>query len=77
MKQILIISGHPNLAQSTANALIIQEVQKQLPNVEVRFLDKLYPNYQIDVSAEQDALSRADVIVWQFPFYWYSPPPHC
>ncbi len=74
MKQILIISGHPNLAQSTANALIIQEVQKQLPNVEVRFLDKLYPDYQIDVSAEQDALSRTDVIVWQFPFYWYSTP---
>ena len=74
MKQILIISGHPNLAQSTANSLIIQEVQKQLPNVEVRFLDKLYPDYQIDVSAEQDALSRADVIVWQFPFHWYSMP---
>ncbi|MGX2950720.1 NAD(P)H-dependent oxidoreductase [Ursidibacter sp. B-7004-1] len=74
MKNVLIISGHPNLAQSTANSLIISEVQKQLENVEVRRLDTLYPDYQIDVSAEQDALSRADVIVWQFPFYWYSTP---
>ncbi|MGX2975759.1 NAD(P)H-dependent oxidoreductase [Ursidibacter arcticus] len=74
MKKVLIISGHPNLAQSTANSLIISEVQKQLDNVEVRRLDTLYPDYQIDVVAEQDALSRADVIVWQFPFYWYSTP---
>lgn len=49
-------------------------MQKQLADVEVRRLDELYPDYQIDVSAEQDALSRADVIVWQFPFYWYSTP---
>ncbi|MEI5604537.1 NAD(P)H-dependent oxidoreductase, partial [Streptomyces brasiliscabiei] len=72
MKQVLIISGHPDSAQSTANALIIKEVQKQLANVEIRYLDKLYPDYQIDVAAEQNALIRADVIVWQFPFYWYS-----
>lgn len=37
MKHLLIISGHSNLTQSTANSLIIQEIQKQLPNVEVRF----------------------------------------
>lgn len=74
MSRVLIISGQPNLAQSTANTLIIQEVQKQLADVEVRRLDELYPDYQIDVLAEQDALSRADVIVWQFPFYWYSTP---
>ena len=74
MKQVLIISGHPDSAQSTANALIIKEVLKQLANVEIRYLDKLYPDYQIDVAAEQDALIRADVIVWQFPFYWYSTP---
>ncbi|QNT58705.1 flavodoxin-like fold family protein [Neisseria musculi] len=63
MKHILIISEHPDSDGSTANTLIINEVQKQLPDVEVRRLDKLYPDYQINVPAEQEALSRADVIV--------------
>lgn len=74
MKKVLVISGHPNLAQSTANSLIINELEKQLDKVEVRRLDRLYPDYQIDVAAEQQALANADVIVWQFPFYWYSTP---
>lgn len=74
MKKVLVISGHPNLAQSTTNSMIINELEKQLGNVEIRRLDALYPDYQIDVAAEQQALAAADVIVWQFPFYWYSTP---
>ena len=33
-----------------------------------------HPNYQIDVTAEQAKLVKADVIVWQFPVNWYSLP---
>lgn len=74
MKKVLVISGHPNLAQSTANSLIIKELENRLDTAAIRRLDTLYPDYQIDVAAEQQALSDADVIVWQFPFYWYSVP---
>lgn len=74
MKNVLIISGHPNLENSVANSTILGEVASQLPQAEIRYLDKLYPNYQIDVKAEQDALLKADVIVLQFPFSWYSVP---
>ena len=74
MKNILIISGHPNLQHSLANAEILAEVEKSLPQAEIRKLDALYPNRRFDIAAEQDALLKADVIVLQFPFSWYSVP---
>lgn len=74
MKNILIISGHPNLSESIGNATIMNEVATVLPEVEIRRLDRLYPDYNIDVKAEQESLLNADVIVWQFPFSWYSLP---
>ena len=40
----------------------------------IRKLDALYPNRRFDIAAEQDALLKADVIVLQFPFSWYSVP---
>ena len=45
------------------------------PIVEVRSLYDLYPDFAIDVEAEQAALLRADIVVWQHPLYWYSVPP--
>lgn len=74
MKNILIISGHPDLDNSTANRRIIEHVQRAFPQARVRRLDRLYPDGHIDAAAEQAALEAADVIVWQFPFYWYSAP---
>ncbi len=74
MKNILIISGHPNLALSHANKAILEEVKNLLPNVEISRLDALYPDFKIDVAAEQAKLAKADVIVWQFPVNWYSLP---
>ncbi|MCV6621105.1 MAG: NAD(P)H-dependent oxidoreductase [Cellvibrionaceae bacterium] len=72
--KILVISGHPNLAESNANQRVINRLQEQLDNVSVRDLGALYPNYQIDVEAEQAALLAADTVVLQYPFYWYSVP---
>lgn len=71
---VLIVSGHNDLKNSVANAAIIKELERQLPDAEIRKLDELYPDYRIDVAAEQAALLKADLIVWQFPFYWYTMP---
>jgi glutathione-regulated potassium-efflux system ancillary protein KefF len=46
-----------------------------LPDVEVRSLYELYPDFNIDIAAEQEALSRADLVIWQHPMQWYSTPP--
>ncbi|WP_145601527.1 NAD(P)H-dependent oxidoreductase [Yersinia frederiksenii] len=74
MKNILIISGHPNLNESIGNVTILNEVALALPEAEIRRLDALYPDHKINVKAEQESLLKADVIVWQFPFSWYSLP---
>lgn len=74
MKNILIISGHPDLKNSVANATILEEVARALPEASIRKLDALYPNAQFDIAAEQQALLAADVLVWQFPFSWYGLP---
>ncbi|WP_230589154.1 NAD(P)H-dependent oxidoreductase [Gallibacterium anatis] len=71
---ILIISSHPNLTQSVANQTILNQLKKLLPTAEFVYLDTQYPDFRIDVAAEQNRLMQADTIVLQFPFYWYSYP---
>lgn len=74
MKKITIISGHTDLKHSVANKTIIETVQKQLPEIDVAKLDELYPDFKIDVAKEQQRLLDADIIVFQFPVFWYSAP---
>ena len=74
MKKVVIISGHPDLKNSVANKTILDEISKNCPEVEIRKLDELYPNYNFDVKAEQAALEKADVIIFQYPMHWYSTP---
>lgn len=74
MSKVIVISGHPNLSESNTNQVVLNAVSEAFEQVEVRKLDELYPNFVIDVAAEQAALINADIIVLQFPFYWYSVP---
>ncbi len=74
MSKVLVISGHPDLDASYTNSVIIKQVSQHLTDVSVRRLDQLYPDYKIDVAAEQQALIAADIVVLQFPLYWYSVP---
>lgn len=70
----LIITSHPNLDESIANKTILTQIKKRVEGIEIRYLDQLYPDFKIDVEAEQKALIEADIIVFQHPFYWYSTP---
>lgn len=74
MKNVLIVSGHTNLAASVANKTILDTLHAHLPEAEIVKLDELYPDFNIDVEAEQQRLLRADIIVLQFPIFWYSAP---
>lgn len=71
MAHILVVSGHPDLNHSIANATILDELATALPDAEIRRLDWLYPDGKFNIAAEQESLLQADVIVWQFPFSWY------
>ncbi|GEM78944.1 NAD(P)H-dependent oxidoreductase [Vibrio superstes] len=74
MSKVLVISGHPNLDSSYTNKVILKQAENNVHDIQVRRLDTLYPDFRIDVEAEQQALLEADVVVLQFPFYWYSIP---
>ena len=63
MKKILIVSGHTDLNNSAANKSILENLESALPQAEFIYLDKLYPDFQIDVKAEQEKLVTADIIV--------------
>ena len=57
----LILSGHPDLSTSVANKVILDELEKALPDAEIRKLDQLYPTAAIDVEAEKRR--RSDLIL--------------
>ncbi len=70
---IELLFAHPYPHRSRANRALLAGV-RDLPGLEVRSLYDLYPDFDIDVDAEQAALSRARVLVLQHPLYWYSVP---
>lgn len=74
LKNILIVSGHTSLQDSVANKTILMELEKQFPQAEMDCLDSLYPDYHVDVESEQEKLLWADVVVLQFPIFWYGMP---
>jgi glutathione-regulated potassium-efflux system ancillary protein KefF len=69
----LVISAHPHLAQSRANRAANRAAAQTA--AQLRDLYALYPDYLIDIAAEQAALAQAQLIVWQHPIHWYSTPP--
>ena len=70
---ILVLYAHPYPQHSRACRALLNAVV-DLPELETRSLYDLYPDFDIDVAAEQAALARADLIVWLHPIYWYSVP---
>jgi glutathione-regulated potassium-efflux system ancillary protein KefG len=70
----LVLLSHPTLDRSHAHAQLAAAI-RDLPGVEVRHLEALYPDGRIDVASEQAAAACADRIVFEFPLYWYSTPP--
>lgn len=71
----LIILAHPNIQQSVVNKSWIEALQKTLPEVKVHDIYSQYPDWNIDIEAEQTLLSAYDRIIFQYPIYWYSVPP--
>ena len=70
---ILVIYAHPYPQHSRAGKALLAAV-RELPGVSVRSLYDLYPDFDIDVPAEQQALLQAELVVWLHPVYWYSVP---
>lgn len=72
-RMICLVYAHPYPDRSRANRALLDGV-RELPELDLRPLYDLYPDFAIDVEAEQEALMRARLIVFQHPIYWYSVP---
>ena len=77
---ILVLVAHPELEQSRVNSHLLRDARAlqagdAAGRLDVRDLYALYPDYLIDVAAEQQALAAARLVVWQQPVHWYGMPP--
>lgn len=73
MAKVLVLFAHPAFEKS----LIHQHLLSAIANIKHLTLHDLYekyPDFFIDVQAEQRLLLEHEVILFQFPFYWYSTP---
>lgn len=70
----LMILAHPDFKNSIANKTISESLAVRVPDIEIRNIYNLYPDYQIDVDAEQQALLRHKLIILQYPMYWFNMP---
>ena len=78
--EILVLVAHPELEQSRVNSRLLRDARAlqagdAAGRYDVRDLYALYPDYLIDVAAEQQALASARLVVWQQPVHWYGMPP--
>jgi glutathione-regulated potassium-efflux system ancillary protein KefF len=76
MPPVLIIAAHPQLDHSRVTRRLMHAAAAADPaRVAVHDLYARYPDYYIDVAAEQAALRAARLVVWLHPVHWYSMPP--
>lgn len=73
MALIVVVFAHPYPSRSRANARLLAAIEG-LDGLEVRDLYRRYPDFDIDVAAEQEAMSRATGVVWMHPVFWYTTP---
>ncbi|WP_396625562.1 NAD(P)H-dependent oxidoreductase [Luteitalea sp.] len=73
MPRVLVLFAHPAFEKSRVNRRLVGAIA-DLDGVTVHDLYEAYPDFRIDVAAEQARLVDHDAIVLQHPFYWYSAP---
>lgn len=72
-RRILILFAHPALHKSRVHRRLA-DAARAVPGVTFHDLYQVYPELDIDVAHEQELLLEHDMIIMQFPMYWYSTP---
>jgi len=79
MSDILLLLAHPDLQHSRVHAALRAALQPESARAgarwQLRDLYALYPDFAIDVAAEQAALQKARLVVWLHPVHWYGMTP--
>lgn len=71
--KILVLFAHPAFHKSKVNKVLVEDLS-EYENVTFHDLYDEYPELDIDVKREQQLLTEHDVIIFQFPLFWYSTP---
>ncbi|EHK8998227.1 NAD(P)H-dependent oxidoreductase [Vibrio vulnificus] len=72
-KKVLVLYAHPSQHRSEVNAPLFNAAQA-IEGVTCVDLYAEYPQFDINIDKEQARLLEHDVIMFQFPLYWYSTP---
>lgn len=73
LKRVLVLFAHPAQRTNSINVAMAKRVG-QLDSVTFVDLYAEYPRFEVDIEREQARLLAHDVIVFQFPLFWYSTP---
>ena len=73
MARLIVYYAHPGHKYSTANRQMVAEARKVDA---ITFVDLYaeYPRFEINIDREQQRLLDHDVVLFQFPMFWYSTP---
>ncbi|UJF17027.1 NAD(P)H-dependent oxidoreductase [Vibrio sp. SS-MA-C1-2] len=71
--RVLVLYAHPSPTLSEINYPLFK-VAQEVEGVTAVDLYYEYPTYNINIEREQKRLLDHDIIIFQFPFYWYSTP---
>ncbi|WP_394143181.1 NAD(P)H-dependent oxidoreductase [Vibrio atypicus] len=72
-KKVLILYAHPSPRRSEVNQPLFNAC-RNIEGVTAVDLYHDYPTYNINIDREQQRLREHDVVIFQFPLYWYSTP---
>lgn len=71
--KVLVLYAHPSQHRSEVNQPLFNAAEN-IEGVTAVDLYYEYPSYNINIDREQKRLIEHDVIIFQFPLYWYSTP---
>jgi glutathione-regulated potassium-efflux system ancillary protein KefG len=73
LKKLLILFAHPALQKSRINKVLIKDID-QIDGISVHDLYQAYPEFDIDVEKEKQLLLDHQIVIFHYPFFWYSTP---
>ncbi|MEM7776215.1 MAG: NAD(P)H-dependent oxidoreductase [Pseudomonadota bacterium] len=73
MAKLLLYYAHPGHRSSRVNRPMAKAAQ-QIDGITFVDLYRAYPRHDVNVEIEQERLLDHDVIIFQFPLFWYSTP---
>jgi len=73
MANLIVYYAHPGHQHSHVNREMVARA-RQVDGITFVDLYSEYPRFNVDIDKEQQRLLDHDVILFQFPFFWYSTP---